>query len=434
MMKYNSDQMAIIKDNSQFIQVIAGAGSGKTSTMIGILDRILQEGKYDPRLVVVVTFSRKATSEFQERLHKLHPSHPIRIQTFHAYCLGIIREHHPEYKVTPPSILSEIEKTDFFRSFFKKHRFRVGGIPYKYLMGESNLNLQNTDPELYNEAIQELEIYKKESKKLEFQDLVSLYLHSLEEKEDWTLEPKSNSRYLIVDEFQDTDEEQLRFLRNLEPDRLTVVGDDWQAIYGFRGATPKPFMELGNYFFPLNRHFLSTNYRSLDGIVKISQIPILKNQNYISKNVDSFRKGNAKLGIQYYPEGRLGVDMASKILIEYIKSNPDTKILCRTNFRIAEFKLCGIPEDALLTIHASKGLEFSSIFVDLMGGWNQDPKSTDQSILEEERRILYVAMSRAKDALFLLARRYPKPNKNLDDLFVSYFSKLKISKTKYQSI
>ncbi|NCS94850.1 MAG: ATP-binding domain-containing protein, partial [Leptospira sp.] len=101
------------------------------------------------------------------------------------------------------------------------------------------------------------------------------------------------------------------------------------------------------------------------------------------------------------------------------------------NYRKKEFLLAGIPDKHLMTIHASKGLEFESVFVDLISGWNEDVNSISQDILEEERRILYVALSRAKNHLVLLGAYSIKKKKRLEDIFLSYFlqGRIKISKT-----
>ncbi|MCC5814657.1 MAG: UvrD-helicase domain-containing protein [Leptospira sp.] len=430
-MKFNKEQMSVIQDNSHFIQVIAGAGSGKTSTMIGILDRIIREKSIDPSLLLVVTFSRKAANEFLDRLNEIHPSHRIRIQTFHAYCLGVIKNHSPKYKDNPPMIITEQERSEFFREFFISYKFRVGGIPYKYLVGENESNfLPQFDPVLYDLALEEFKKYKEQHRKLEFSDLVTEFLEAMQNKEVWTEVPKSTTRYIIVDEFQDTDMQQLAFLQELNPERLIVVGDDWQAIYGFRGATVKPFLELGNYFSPLKRHYLSTNYRSVDPIVKISQIPIYKNENYISKNVHSIRKGSCNLEMIGLLEGKQGVELAANLIYDQLVKGAETMLLCRTNFRLAEFKMFGVPEKNLMTIHGSKGLEFETVFVDLLGGWSQNPKSIDLDSLEEERRILYVALSRAKDNLYILGRSKLNTKKNLEDEFFSYFRGNKFGKTR----
>jgi len=74
-----------------------------------------------------------------------------------------------------------------------------------------------------------------------------------------------------------------------------------------------------------------------------------------------------------------------------------------------------------MTIHASKGLEFNSVFIDLISGWNEDAKSIALDILEEERRIFYVALSRAKDNIVLLGSNSSKQSKRLEDIFLAYF-------------
>ncbi|WCL50590.1 DEAD/DEAH box helicase [Leptospira sp. GIMC2001] len=429
-MKFNTDQEAIIQDNSNYVQVVAGAGSGKTHTMIGIMNRILEEKKELPESVLVLTFSRKAALEFTERLNRIHPLHGIAIQTFHAYCFSIIRKYHPEFKLKPPSILTDSDKENFLKDFLREHKFTIGGIPFKYLINEVNGGLAIYFPDLYKISQEKLEEYKSKENKLEFKDLVKIFLNALESQEEWTILPKTKIRRVIVDEFQDTDEEQLRFLKLLDPERITVVGDDWQAIYGFRGATPKPFLEFGEHFAPLKRHFLATNYRSLPKIVEISRIPIQKNSDYIPKDVVSARKGKSDLGIWLFDEGIKGTNDATKKILKLIKKNPDTRILCRTNFRIHEFKTAGIPLANLLTIHASKGLEFDSVFVDLLGGWSQSPATISNESLQEERRILYVAISRSKNDLFLLGRSRRSPKKNLEDEFMEYFMNSKIPKSK----
>ncbi|MCG9874956.1 MAG: UvrD-helicase domain-containing protein [Leptospiraceae bacterium] len=422
-MTFNEEQEAIINEQSNYVQVIAAAGSGKTSTMIGILDKLIKESIQDLSKVLVLTFSRKAVHEFSERLSRLHPNHNIRIQTFHAHCLGTLKSFHPRFLQNPPGILSEEEKIIFFKNFFKKHRFQIGGIPYKFLLDQNLQILKKYHFDLYQNALIELMEYKKIEDKLEFEDLVSIYLKGLESKEEWTNIPKSNIERLIVDEFQDTDEEQLRFLKYLNPKYLTVVGDDWQAIYGFRGATPKPFLDFEQTFVPTQRHFLSTNYRSLPEIVSLSQKPILENSKFIPKQVNAFRIGKARIEIWKLAPDEFAMKKLSNKILEHMNQFPDTRILCRTNYRKKEFSMAGIPENYLLTIHASKGLEFHSVFIDLISGWNEDAKTIPIDLIEEERRIFYVALSRAKDQIFLLGSNSKEKSNRLEDIFLSYFLK-----------
>lgn len=425
-MNLNPSQEAIVRDTAPFIQVVAGAGAGKTSTMVAILNRWIQEDPNRQSKILVLTFSRKATHEFQERLTRIHPHHQVRIQTFHAYCFSALSRFSPEWKESPPTLLTEEEKYRFFKNFFQTHKFRVGGIPYKYLIQEENPFLLELDPELWNLANQELQLYKKQKSKLEFHDLVTNLLEALRRKENWTFQIQDESRIIIVDEFQDTDFEQLEFLQKMAPERLIVVGDDWQAIYGFRGATPEPFLNLENYFKPLKKHFLTTNYRSLPEIVQTSEIPIYKNTRFIPKNMKSAREGKANLECIALPEGKKGLEQASQRILASLQQEKDTMLLCRTNFRIVEFQMAGIPPSQIMTIHASKGLEFNNVFLDLLDGWNHGKGCITQEQLEEERRILYVGLSRAKNSLFILGKKNLQPEKKLEDEFFSYFHKKKI--------
>lgn len=105
-------------------------------------------------------------------------------------------------------------------------------------------------------------------------------------KERWTS--------LIIDEFQDTDEVQLQIIKKMNFQSITVVGDDWQAIYGFRGATPKPFLDFPKHFPSVIQYFLSTNYRSKESIIQSSLLPLHHNKDKIQKQVN-LSKGKRNL-------------------------------------------------------------------------------------------------------------------------------------------
>lgn len=107
-----------------------------------------------------------------------------------------------------------------------------------------------------------------------------------------------------------------------------------------------------------------------------------------------------------------------------LTSKDDFKILCRSNFRISEYIREGIPKRYLMTIHASKGLEFHTVFVDVADGWNARLDSTLKTI-EEERRILYVGLSRAKDRLLILGTSKNSRRETIENTFFHYFKKLK---------
>ncbi len=412
-MNYSLEQKKILESNFNFIQVIAAAGSGKTSTMIALLSKIISEKKENEEEILVITFTRKATEEIKERLEKKVGVTKIKIHTFHAYSLSVLQRFNPEFNLQKAEIIEEEEKRKLFKEFFMERKFLVGGIPYDLLLSTPKF-LQKHFPELEKEIKEFYQNYKKKKNKLDFDDLIEIYLDALEKNLDWTILAKQEIKRVIVDEFQDTDFRQLKWLKLLEPEKLTVVGDDWQAIYGFRGATTEPFLNFSNFFSPTEKFFLSTNYRSLKKIISVSAIPISKNKKNIPKKVKSFREGKS---------------ITKKILLEeknleefknqLIQFPNEYKILARSNHRLRFYEKLGIPNSNLLTIHSSKGLEFDTVFLDLCSGWNVSTKE-ENDILEEERRILYVGLSRAKNNLFILGNKKKKKDR-LEDLFFSYF-------------
>ncbi|RHX85104.1 UvrD-helicase domain-containing protein [Leptospira stimsonii] len=420
--QYSQAQQTVIEENARFVQVVAAAGSGKTSTMVGIVDRILRDKLFPEESILVLTFTKKAAGEISERIRKTTEKDLIRVQTFHAFCLYALGRWHPRFQTQRPKVLAPEDKNIFYREFLKQKRFLVGGIPYELFWAENVTYIRENFPELLKELEFSYTLYKKENGLLDFEDLVTIFLEGLRSKEEWTFPAKRNLQKILVDEFQDTDLEQLSFLQSLsESASITVVGDDSQSIYSFRGATPEPFLKFKDFFSGAVIHFLNTNYRSLPEIIETSDIPIRKNKNRIEKKVLPSRKGKALVGKILMEET---ADLIPYLIRAIPSSRRNVKILCRSNFRIGEYVRAGIPEEFLMTIHASKGLEFHTVFVDLSDGWNARPDSSPETI-EEERRILYVGLSRAEDRLFVLGAAKSSRRETIENEFFRYFRKIK---------
>ncbi len=367
-MEYNAEQKSIIECEDKYQQVIAAAGSGKTSTMVALLEKILKDCNEKAEEILVITFSRKAAGEIRERLEKRVGDVNLKVKTFHAYCLYAIQKFHPDFRSIYVEVVEPEEREKVFKEYFKKERFRVGGIPYQILLG-NNSEIQKEFSKDFADAESKYVEYKKAKNKLDFDDLIKIFLTGLRENSEWVSSARKEVQRVIVDEFQDTDMDQLEILRLLNPEKLTVVGDDWQAIYGFRGASTEPFINFSGIFSPCKVHFLRTNYRSLSKIIEISKLPIVKNKKNIKKIVRPHRNGSGFVNkIQIETDGDL---FAICEKIHSLKSKGlEVKILCRSNFRIGIFRKAGISEDSVMTIHASKGLEFHTVIVDLCAGWN----------------------------------------------------------------
>lgn len=420
--QYSPAQRAVIEEDTRFVQVVAAAGSGKTSTMVGIIERILVENLFPEESILVLTFSKKAAGEISERILTATGKDSIRVQTFHAYCLYALTRWHPEFKIQKPKILPPEEKNRFYKEYLKRKRDEIGGIPYELFWAENVPYIQEHFPEIKKDLDVAYQNHKKKEGYLDFGDLVSKFLKGLQNGEEWTFESRSSVQKIIVDEFQDTDLEQLEFLQLLSNSAsIVVVGDDSQSIYSFRGAAPKAFLNFQKLFDPCRIHFLNTNYRSLPEIIRVSAIPIEKNLEKIEKEVLPSRKGKGFVGRILMEEAS---DLIPFLACSIPSSEGDVKILCRSNFRISEYIRAGVPESFLMTIHASKGLEFHTVFVDLADGWNARPDSPLETI-EEERRILYVGLSRAEDRLLILGAAKNSRRETIENEFFGYFKRLK---------
>jgi DNA helicase II / ATP-dependent DNA helicase PcrA len=413
-MNLSDEQKLILKDPFGYTQIIAAAGSGKTFTIIELVAYLILDKKIEESKILMITFSRKAAREMRERLKKRIGSHNVMIYTFHAYCLRVLKKFNPKFKEKIKIITPE-NKINFYKETFKKERFRIGGIPYSFLISKKNSCLTNLFPELDDSIKRDYLLYKEKHNFVDFDDLVSFYIEGLVRKEEWAMNAKNEFSTILVDEFQDTDPEQVRWLKLLNPENLIVVGDDWQAIYGFRGATTEPFLDFEKYFSPCKKLYLTTNYRSDIYIVKASAIPIQKNKKNIMKNVlpHSINTGIVKIiNIESENDWRTYLP----ILLE----NSENKVLVRTNYRAKKLKKFGYPERQLCTIHSSKGLEYPTVFLDLTDGWSSE--GIDSIDLEEERRVLYVGLSRAISALWIFGKQNGT-KESLETIFFQYFTK-----------
>jgi superfamily I DNA/RNA helicase len=282
----------------------------------------------------------------------------------------------------------------------------------------------------YGLALPLIEDYRKycvNKSYLDFNDLISTTISLCRNNPDILQMLQSTFKYILVDEFQDVNNLQVDLLNlTLTPEsRLFCVGDDWQSIYGFRGSNV-------NYIIDFQKHFpgsrlikLDTNYRSTTNIVEASNEVIKYNKYKVDKEIFAFKKSTTKIRVfagsskeenakftaeevsSLYEQG-FGVD---DILFLYRR----TKMLepYREEFNARGMKMKG------KTIHGAKGLEARIVFIiGLTNGpggfpdvWLMDriyqtiKKSDVNLLMEEERRLFYVALTRAKEKVYLLTEK-----------------------------
>lgn len=391
---WSEEQKEIILSNHPIKQVIAGAGSGKTATMVGLLEEREKEKTIPPENTLIVTFTKKATKEFKERCHKKNLSSKYHISTFHAFCYFALKHYDSSKNWSRYKLLSDSKKWEITKEFLSPLQFTIGGIPFPILFKNQGKVFRELSLHGYETFQSTFQLWKEKNHYFEFDDLIFSFLRFLDTKSADAV--KERWKALIIDEFQDTDEVQLQIIQKMNFGSITVVGDDWQAIYGFRGATPKPFLEFPNHFPGVVQYFLSTNYRSKESIIRSSLLPLKHNKDKIEKQVQTFRKEKGTFRVERIKDTE---SRPMEIWKEWCGKDPKTIILTRSNFRKQEWIERGVPQNQVMTIHSAKGLEFDTVLLDLVLGWSEGETEINEA---EERRILYVGLSRAKDNLVLL--------------------------------
>lgn len=277
---------------------------------------------------------------------------------------------------------------------------------------------------------------------LDFNDMlirtISLFQHQHEIKEKFQYQYK----YILVDEFQDVNNLQVELINNLllKESQLFCVGDDWQSIYGFRGAQVNYIINFHNYFDHAKIIKLRLNYRSTEHIVEASNEVIKHNKHIINKDIKASKKSANKINIYAYQSENEAADYLIKEIERLLKNEylfEDILILYRRSRMFMSYrerlKEAGLRVNAK-TIHASKGLEARAVFIiglsEGYGGfpdiWLDDRifqmvrKAKHDMLLEEERRLFYVALTRAKDELFLLTEK-GNQSSFIDEIPEKYF-------------
>ncbi len=412
---FSQKQLDIILKEKAVKQVVAAAGSGKTRTIIGLVEHRLLTSLEKAGKILLLSFSRKAVAELYERVPEALRK-AVEISTFHAFCLRNLPSLYP-YALQDMQVFTDEAKEKFFYRFFTQSHIleQVGAIPISLLWEEEDMFCRSF-PKLHAEFLSAYQSYKKQKKLFEFEDLITLMLRSLKKPKASVRELRKRYDLIIIDEFQDTDPRQLEFLSLMEAPRKIVVGDDWQAIYAFRGACLQSFLQFQKSF---SAHVmsLSENYRSLENIVHLGSRIIRLSTKQLPKKVRAVRGAGPglpvlTLNLSRYAPAKLALCLQEQEAQSY-------RVLVRTNWQKKHWENIALAEhkEQIMTIHKAKGLEFPVVFLDLCGGWSRRhakahtarslgalwrKKQRRKLEWDEEIRILYVGASRAMNLLVVL--------------------------------
>ncbi|KYJ86652.1 ATP-dependent helicase [Sulfurovum riftiae] len=305
----NPSQREAVEHIDGAMLILAGAGSGKTKTLTARLAYLVGEVGIDPANTLTLTFTNKAASEMRERALKLMPtkvSYPPLLCTFHKFGLLFLKFHIEKLgRSNNFVIIDSDDKKRLLRSIAKALKidlnlsFIASEISkYKNSLLTPEVVLEKAELPDYKKVAKIYEQYQaniEENNLVDFDDLLMLTYRILDENEELRRETSNRYKYIMVDEYQDTNELQFRLLEHLcsEHDNLCVVGDDDQSIYGWRGANIRNILEFADRFENTKTVKLETNYRSTEPILKAANALIEHNSTRLGKKLVS-HKGEGK--------------------------------------------------------------------------------------------------------------------------------------------
>ncbi|NMP16264.1 DNA helicase Rep [Thalassotalea sp. Y01] len=285
--------------------VLAGAGSGKTGVICQKISYLIQECDYKARNIAAVTFTNKAAREMKERMTKMlgrDLSRGLTVSTFHSLGLDIVRRELKILGFKPGFTLFDDQDTlallkeltekelDGDKELLSRLQSTISNWKNDLLLPDSVLKRANgADEVLFAEFYQRYHQHMRAYNALDFDDLIlipTLLLRNYDEvKQRW----QKKIQYLLVDEYQDTNTSQYEMVKYLvgERARFTVVGDDDQSIYSWRGAKPQNLVLLGKDFPNLKLIKLEQNYRSSGRILKCANVLIANNPHVYDKSLFS---------------------------------------------------------------------------------------------------------------------------------------------------
>lgn len=300
-MKLNPGQNEAVKYVTGPCLVLAGAGSGKTGVICQKIAYLIQKCDYKARNIAAVTFTNKAAREMKERVVKMMDKNLTRgltVSTFHSMGLDIIRKEIKTLGYKPGftlfddqdslSLLKELtnEQLDGDKDLLSKLQSMISNWKNDLLLPEAAIKMSSdADTTMYAEFYQLYQKHMKAYNALDFDDLIlapTLLLKNFPEvRARW----QKKIRYLLVDEYQDTNASQYELVKLIAGEKglLTVVGDDDQSIYSWRGAKPQNLVLLGEDFPQLKLIKLEQNYRSSGRILKCANTLIANNPHVYDK-------------------------------------------------------------------------------------------------------------------------------------------------------
>lgn len=453
--------------------VIAGAGSGKTTTMVAKVKYLIEVEKVHPECILMISFTNKATEELIERIQKDFKL-SVDILTFHKLGLMILKQYRKvqiqtEGKRIVKKIIKKKKKNWKWRFLFpfytkKYDEKQLEEIIYefikKYKMKDnpnfSTFHFSRFWKSFLKEIIMEYNKIMKKNQWIDFEDMILLATDDVRNKKI-----EFPYQYIIVDEYQDISMDRFLLLKALKEKfscTLIVVGDDWQSIFGFSGSELNLFTKFQDYFKESSIFKITKTYRNSQELIDIAGSFVMQNQSQIKKQLTSCKHIENPILLMSYKNKNHKQLLFLLNYISTLREKSKVFLLGRFHhdFVIENYSflkeengkiICSLfpnLELFFLTVHSAKGLGADEVI--LLNGNSGDygfpsMKKTDEILKQfesdnstylyaEERRLFYVALTRTKNHVFILYQ------KNSPSVFVSEIKKksltLEVHRTKFK--
>ena len=472
--KYDEYQYKVVVSESKNILVVAGAGCGKSTTIVSKISYLINNKDILPSQILCVSFTNESCNSLKEKLSK--NNYDVEVLTFHKLSLKILENNKMKYKICSEDYLwylineyfygliygeevyikivikyyhkicfgdinkiyNKIDKSDLISLIYRFIcLFRTNGYDIEYLIKLINNSFGKRLYFLYLvvRIIYEYKLSLDSEEMIDFDDMILIASKS---KIDFKY------KYVIVDEFQDTSYIRFNLINNIVKScnsNLIVVGDDYQSIYGFSGCDLSLFLGLNNSDFEVIR--IINSYRSSQELINVACKFVNKDKLLINKELKSCKSISKPVKIVYYKN----IKNDFKKLMEYLVINNinNIMILGRNNNSIYEVTSDKVifennklhykdNEMIYYTVHKSKGLESDNVIIISLydGEYGFPCKIKNDKVLNlvmrdmqknsynEERRLFYVALTRSKNNVYLYTSLY-NPSIFVNEIIVNSY-------------
>ena len=358
----NKNQQQVVTTTQGPVLVLAGAGSGKTRSIIFRALYLISVKKVRPWQLLIVTFTNKAAKELKSRLSQYlnYSLGNLWVGTFHSLCLRIL-----DYEINSIplkknfTIYDADDQKQVFKKIYKKldiddKHFTINRVRSIISQSKNSLikvddffafNEENYYTEKVHKIYQSYQDYLLKNNAVDFDDLLLYTAFLLDENEDIRKKYAIQFQYIMIDEYQDTNYAQFKIVHSLAKDHenICVVGDDDQAIYSWRGATIKNILHFEDDYSNVKTIKLEQNYRSHQTILELANSLIKKNSERHSKELWSEKKSEEKPNLMVLENENEEAEFVAKKIQELHLKNQisynQMAVLYRTNAQSRNFEI-----------------------------------------------------------------------------------------------